>query len=132
MKDGKCIVKGIVFFGTPFQGSRVADFVTYSEGLVDFLEADKELLKSLRMNNNELNEITGRIKQIRQVHGIRILIYYESQPLLIKKLFGFRVGGPSIAIILANICDRSHQLSLPRGRSGPDSLPKHSMPITGR
>ena len=96
MKDGRCVVKGIVFFGTPFQGSKLADFVTYSERLVDFLEADKELLKSLRMNNDELNEITGKIKQIRQVHDIKILIYYESQPLPLKNLFGVKVPNKSL------------------------------------
>lgn len=86
-------------FRDTFQGSKVADFVTYSEGLVDFLEADKELLKSLRMNSDELNEITGKIKQVRQVHDIRILIYYESQPLLVKSLFGFKVQKRPFAAI---------------------------------
>ena len=99
MKNGRCIVKGVVFFGTPFQGSSFADLVTYSERLVDFLEADKELLKSLRMNNEELNEITGKMKQVRQVHDIKVLIYYESQPLLIKKYFGFKVKKTPFTLI---------------------------------
>ena len=132
MKDGRCIVKGIVFFGTPFQGSKVADFATSFEGLADFLGANKELLKSLRMNNNELNEMTGKMKQIRQVHDIRILTYYESHPLLIKRLFGIKVQGILFGIILANVGKSSHQLSLQRGRSGLDSLPVHSMLIIGR
>jgi hypothetical protein len=84
MRNGKCIVKGIVFFGTPFQGSLLADYATHAGHLVKLLGADKTLLQSLKMNNKELAQITGKFSQVRETHDIKLLIYFECKPLDIK------------------------------------------------
>jgi hypothetical protein len=77
MRDGQCNVKGIVFFGTPFQGSGQADDGSYA-GLVEILGGNASLVKSLKSKTKALATITQKFKQVRTKHNIDVLIY-ESQ-----------------------------------------------------
>ena len=78
MRDGQCNVKGIVFFGTPFQWSGQTDDTSYAR-LAEMLGGDASLIDSLKSKPKALATIIQKFKKLRTKHNIDILIY-ESQP----------------------------------------------------
>jgi hypothetical protein len=90
MRDGRCNVKGIVFFGTPFQESNLANYASYAE-LVHFLGGNASLINNLKSKSNELATITQKFKQVQTDHSIEILVYDENKPLY-KRLQRFGVS----------------------------------------
>ncbi|KAK3497159.1 uncharacterized protein B0T23DRAFT_437943 [Neurospora hispaniola] len=89
----ECLVKGIFFFGTPFEGSRLA---RYASRIVKFLRGNDTLIESLSIESEDLNTIVARFDQMRNHPRTRIpiVIAYEMQP-----MFGMRfVTDPDSAI----------------------------------
>ena len=92
LKNGQCIVKGIVFMGTPFRGSGdaniLAPFVAAVKGLNVFHAANDTFIKSLKKNNNsvEVPTIVQRMKTITESQGIKLLIGCEETPVVGSKL----------------------------------------------
>ncbi|KAJ4402710.1 hypothetical protein N0V85_005256 [Neurospora sp. IMI 360204] len=80
----ECLVKGVFFFGTPFEGSRLA---RYASRIVRFLHGNDTLIDSLSIQSEDLNTIVARFDQMRNNPRTRIpiVIAYEMQP-----MFGMR------------------------------------------
>ncbi|KAK4197803.1 hypothetical protein QBC40DRAFT_308773 [Triangularia verruculosa] len=79
-QNDECLVKGIFFFGTPFEGSKLADNASL---MLKFLNKNSPLLDSLKAKSNELADIVARFNQLRShPHtNIPILIAYEGLPI---------------------------------------------------
>ncbi|KAK0718730.1 hypothetical protein B0T21DRAFT_55204 [Apiosordaria backusii] len=79
-QNDECLVKGIFFFGTPFEGSKLADNASL---ILKFLNKNSHLLDSLKAKSNELADIVAKFSQLRsQPHtNIPILIAYEGLPI---------------------------------------------------
>ncbi len=100
LRGDECLVKGICFMGTPFQGSGTANSLTpFVKALaeVNFLTAvNATLVGTLRENYREsveLRNIVQRFKTIAENRSIRLLIGCESKPvmgsnLVRKNLYG--------------------------------------------
>ncbi|KAK3951028.1 hypothetical protein QBC32DRAFT_344984 [Pseudoneurospora amorphoporcata] len=80
----ECLVKGIFFFGTPFEGSRLA---RYASRIAKFLHGNGTLIDSLSIQSEDLNTIIARFDQMRNNPRTRIpiVIAYEMEP-----MFGMR------------------------------------------
>jgi hypothetical protein len=102
MRGGKCNVKGIVFFGTPFQGSDMANVASYAGGLLRLLGGNSALISNLKSKSEGLTTITERFKQVQNIYGINLIIYYESEPLH-KRLLPFMVSCRQVSLILARM-----------------------------
>ncbi|KAK4171898.1 hypothetical protein QBC36DRAFT_382216 [Triangularia setosa] len=79
-QNDECLVKGIFFFGTPFEGSKLADNASL---ILKFLNKNSQLLDSLKAKSNELADIVAKFNQLRsQPHtDIPVLIAYEGLPI---------------------------------------------------
>ena len=79
------LVKGVITFGTPFWGSFTATtlspFVATLEK-VNRHRVNSSLVKNLSANDEELTELVGHFKQVRQHHGIDIKMFYETLPVI--------------------------------------------------
>ena len=78
---GGVIVKGIVFFGTPFKGSILADIFGPSTSLFS------SRLKRLKRKDEQRMSMLRRFDELRlrPEHNIPLLIFYEKKP--VKRLF---------------------------------------------
>ncbi|KAH0562873.1 hypothetical protein GP486_002523 [Trichoglossum hirsutum] len=105
MRGGKCDVKGIVFFGTPFQGSDMASVASHAGGLLGLLGGNSALISSLKSKSEGLATITERFKQVQNIYGINLIIYYESEPFR-KRLVPFMTtSAESARGCFAHICN---------------------------
>ncbi|KAK5653066.1 hypothetical protein OQA88_9352 [Cercophora sp. LCS_1] len=79
-QNGQCLVKGVFFFGTPFEGSKLANNASL---IVKFLKGNTSLMDSLRIRSNDLTTIVAKFNQLRSDSEtkIPILIAYEMQPM---------------------------------------------------
>jgi hypothetical protein len=79
-KDGQCLVKAVFFFGTPFEGSKLANFASK---IVKFLGGNGALIDSMKDHAKDLATIVGQFNQIRNDEETKIPIFiaYEKQPL---------------------------------------------------
>jgi hypothetical protein len=87
-------ILGVVFFGTPFQGASQANY-TYP-----FIKAlatqclwpvNRVLVKSLKPRSVALNQIVPRFDRIRKDKRIRLLICYETKPIIGTSLVCTRI-----------------------------------------
>ncbi|KAK4189032.1 hypothetical protein QBC35DRAFT_514333 [Podospora australis] len=81
----ECLVKGIMFFGTPFKGSSLADF---SSTIIRLLGGNTSLIESLKINSGALHNIVGTFNQVRNkaAAGMQIVATYEKAPIKGKYL----------------------------------------------
>ncbi|KAK3330784.1 hypothetical protein B0H66DRAFT_74682 [Apodospora peruviana] len=79
-QNGLCLVKGVFFFGTPFEGSKLAN---NASRIVKFLRGNEALIESLKVHSSELAAIVGKFDQVRSNPDtkIPILIAYEMRPM---------------------------------------------------
>ncbi|GAB1311439.1 hypothetical protein MFIFM68171_01649 [Madurella fahalii] len=79
-QKGQCLVKGIIFFGTPFEGSKIANF---AHKFVKVLGGNDTLIDSLRTKSDVLAELVGKFNQLRShpETGFPIIIGYEKSPM---------------------------------------------------
>lgn len=98
MPSGECVVKGITFFGTPFKGSLVANWV---EPLVRHLPVPLNLsfverLKEMRENakaavnlvDEDVSKIVDDFEALATRLNIPLLIFWEERPV---RRMGFKV-----------------------------------------
>ena len=80
LKSGKCLVRGITFFGTPFHGSRLANLLA---PFVQLARGNKQLVSRLKVKNPDVTTIIERFNQLRAESGydIPIVCCYEKLPL---------------------------------------------------
>jgi hypothetical protein len=78
----ECKVKGVIFFGTPFRGSVVANRVLLFKELGKYFNYNIELVKSLKSHSKELATIATCFNQVEEEHKIEPLIYYENRRLM--------------------------------------------------
>ena len=73
---GSIVVKGIVFFGTPFRGSVLADYFG------PFANLFSSRLKRLKRNDEQRTSMLLRFDELRlrPEHNIPLLIFYEKKP----------------------------------------------------
>jgi len=97
-KNGESLVKGIFFFGTPFEGSQIA---SHASKFVKVLGGNTTLIDSLRSHANDLTEIVAQFNQLRSrpESKIAVSIAFEKQPLYGLKfvsiqlpIFGYSIG----------------------------------------
>ena len=73
------VVKGVIFFGTPFKGSFLADL---TKPLAALLRRDTSLLSRLRREDKQIKRMLNRFDELRsQPHNnIPIRIFNERKP----------------------------------------------------
>ncbi|KAI9751645.1 MAG: hypothetical protein M4579_005970 [Chaenotheca gracillima] len=79
----QCLVKGICFFGTPFQGSEAANFLyPYVNVLAKLYPSpvNAKLVESLKDRSLKLLKIVGQFEQVRKEMDIGLMICYERFP----------------------------------------------------
>jgi hypothetical protein len=79
MRDGECKIKGIAFFGTPFQGSALANIAIRFKDIAKYFDYNIELVQNLKDHSKDLAKITSRFNQVQHRHKIEPLMYYESR-----------------------------------------------------
>ena len=73
-------VYGVAFFGTPFQGSRNADFMAPVTGLVGtFARLNTNFLDDMRTSSKELPRLTMLFNNIKTEEGIEALVFVEKK-----------------------------------------------------
>ncbi|KAK0628411.1 hypothetical protein B0T17DRAFT_152656 [Bombardia bombarda] len=74
------LVKGMFFFGTPFDGSNLAN---HASTIIRFLKGNQVLIENLKEKSSDLTNIVAKFNQIRsdEKTGISIMICYEKQPM---------------------------------------------------
>ncbi|KAK0611978.1 hypothetical protein B0T14DRAFT_548929 [Immersiella caudata] len=79
-QDGQCLVKGIFFFGTPFEVSKLAN---YASRIVKFLKGNTALVDSLQVKSSDLTAIVTKFNQLRSGAETKIplIIAFESLPM---------------------------------------------------
>ena len=87
LKDGECLVKGVVFMGTPFRGSGQATlfkpFIKAIRQLNSLTAVNDSFLGAL--NGNQPIEITHTVHQFQSVmneRGIKVIICCEERPIV--------------------------------------------------
>ncbi|KAF2474401.1 uncharacterized protein BDR25DRAFT_340886 [Lindgomyces ingoldianus] len=81
MHNGVCMVKGIVFLGTPFRGSGQANFIYPFVKLLSmqyFWPINQNLVRSLKQRPIALGQIVGRFNRVRKNNLIQIFPCYET------------------------------------------------------
>lgn len=92
MDGDECLVKGVCFMGTPFEGSGhanlLAPFVKAVKGLNKWSGTNDVFLRSLRENNRsiEVPTIIHRFKSIVKEKNMRLLIGCEETPVVGSEL----------------------------------------------
>ena len=73
------LVKGIVFFGTPFKGSFLADL---TKPLAALLRRDTSLLSRLRREDKQIKAMLSRFDELRlrRENNIPLVIFHEKKP----------------------------------------------------
>jgi len=80
MRGTECKVKGVVFFGTPFRGSVVANRVLIFKELGKYFKLyNVELVRALRLHSKELADIATCFNQVEAKFRIKPIIYYENR-----------------------------------------------------
>lgn len=84
-RDGQSLVKGIFFFGTPFEGSQIAN---HGSKFVKFLGGNSLLINSLKDHAEDLTDIVPQFAQLQNSLNskIAVCVACETQP-----LYGFRL-----------------------------------------
>lgn len=85
MRGPECKVKGVVFFGTPFRGSVVANRVLIFKELGKYFNYNFELVRSLKSHSKDLAGIATCFNQVEAHFGIKPIIYYEN-----RRIFSWR------------------------------------------
>ncbi|KAI9714109.1 MAG: hypothetical protein M1828_001231 [Chrysothrix sp. TS-e1954] len=80
-RDGRCIVKGVAFFGTPFQGSPIANYMLPIAKIMGKLGRNQSLIPSLVWKDPYLAQINGEYGQLQKLHRIDMRIFTENLPL---------------------------------------------------
>lgn len=86
-RTGKCLVRGIVFFGTPFEGSWLANVFA---PIIKLWQGDSSFVMSLRIKNHDVASIVSKFEDVRSKkdYEIPLTIFYEKKKL---KKFIFQV-----------------------------------------
>lgn len=79
MHGEECKVKGIIFFGTPFRGSIVANKALWFEGLERRCKYNVDLIRTLKAYSKEASNISMRFIQVEGMYGIEPIIYHENR-----------------------------------------------------
>ena len=95
-QSGECVVKGIAFFGTPFQGSRLANFAGRLSFLLRVLPVNMSFIDHLRLKNATVKEIVDEFDALIRRMNLPLLIFYEEKKIRVLKIFKFRVRTLSI------------------------------------
>jgi hypothetical protein len=104
MHNGECKIKGIVFFGTPFQGSSLANIAIRFKDIARYFEYNVQLVQSLKDHSKDLANITSRFNQVQHQYKIEPLIYHESRRMC-NGMWRLVVCGPwRMAGLFANVC----------------------------
>ncbi len=76
------MVRGVAYFGTPFQGSRNADFLTpFVSVLGGFTRMNTNFVGELKtFSSNKLPNLMMIFNNLRVEEGIEILVFTEKQP----------------------------------------------------
>jgi hypothetical protein len=83
MRGTECRVKGVVFFGTPFRGSVVANRMLIFKELGKYFKLyNVELVRALRLHSKELADIATCFNQVEAKFRIKPIIYYENRRFL--------------------------------------------------
>ena len=97
-QSGECVVKGIAFFGTPFQGSRLANFAGRLSSLLRVLPVNMSFIDHLRLKNATVKEIVDEFDALIRRMNLPLLIFYEEKKIRVLKIFKFRVRVLSIIL----------------------------------
>ncbi|KAK0127802.1 hypothetical protein ONS96_007307 [Cadophora gregata f. sp. sojae] len=76
-------VRGIIFFGTPHQGSSIANYATILARVPSIL-ANKprpQLLEALRKESGELKSLTEKFKRLLDTNSFNVVSFYETRTL---------------------------------------------------
>ena len=78
--NNSCVVKGITFFGTPFKGSAIANYVA---PVATMLRLDASQLARLRRNDREVKSMLYEFEKLRMMKEtlIPLLIFWEKKGL---------------------------------------------------
>lgn len=74
------MVYGVAFFGTPFQGSRNADFMSPVMSLIGtFSKMNTNFLDDLKTSSRDLPKLTMLFNNIKTEEGIEALVFVEKK-----------------------------------------------------
>jgi hypothetical protein len=71
---GNCVIKGIIFFGTPFRGSWMGSIVA---PLGTILPINRTHTKSLRLKSRAVAAVVDTFERQTRLNNISLLIFYE-------------------------------------------------------
>lgn len=91
-QSGECVVKGIAFFSTPFQGSRLADVAGSLSFLLRALPINMSFIEHLRLKDATVNTIVDQFDALSRQMELPLLIFHEERKIRVLKVFGFRVS----------------------------------------
>ncbi|RPB03800.1 hypothetical protein L873DRAFT_100119 [Choiromyces venosus 120613-1] len=81
-------IRGIVFFGTPHQGSEEADLGTLAANtlrVVPFFRVNKKLIKSIQRDKDGLSEISENFVNCLNDGYLFVVCFYETKMILLSK-----------------------------------------------
>ena len=90
-QSGECVVKGIAFFSTPFQGSRLADVAGSLSFLLRVLPVNMSFIEHLRLKDATVNAIVDQFDALSRQMELPLLIFHEQRKIRVLKVFKFRV-----------------------------------------
>lgn len=89
--SGECVVKGIVFFSTPFQGSRLANLAGRLSFLLRVLPVNMSFIEHLRLKDATVDKIVSEFDDLSRQMKLPLLIFYEQKKIRVLKVIKFRV-----------------------------------------
>jgi hypothetical protein len=92
------------FFGTPFDGTKLANFAS---PIVKFLRGNNAIIESLKVRSTELRAIVEKFNQLRSNPETRIplMITYEMRPMFKTQFVGFIRFHPYFVTVVSNDTD---------------------------
>ena len=74
------MVRGVAFFGTPFQGSRNADFLSpFATFVAGITRANTNFLEDMRTYSSDLPELMMIFNNVKTEEDIEVLLFIEKK-----------------------------------------------------
>ena len=96
--SGECVVKGIVFFGTPFQGSRLANLAGRLSFVLRVLPVNMSFIEHLRLKDAAVDKLVSEFDALSRQMKLQLLIFYEQKKIRVFKVIKFRVRERSLLL----------------------------------